>query len=384
MPKRVVVTKEPATKKTKFETAAIVPETPLLEALVGVDSLPNPCRQLLQVALPYCLATPPSDRHKFQLQMLDRITTIFDSIEEQRRAALNEEEGQLVSAQAEKDAANVELEAQRAATSKKKEECDEKGKHASTAKESFAQHKEATNSAEKQAEELVSNKAKLEATQESFQGILKDCWEPLKDGVFPGTQWAKRNKTIVEFIKKMGDQVQMEGSLLDALEVALKIKPEQRTSFALLALEHAEARYKDRAECLTQEISALADARQAYQAAIDNAKSAQDEKQKELEDAEKDWDMEQSQWVELENSVAAAAQALEKKEDKVQDSKTVISSMTDDLEKFREIPALLSKLKFPTATEEEAVEIGASEEAPQIPVSEALEPEAQAPMVEAA
>jgi hypothetical protein len=387
MPKRVVATKEPVAKKAKVDVAVAAPETPLLDALAGVEHIPKPCRELLQIALPYCLATSPSERHKFQLEMLDRITTIFDNIEEQRWVALSEEESQMASVQAEKDAAALDLETKQAATSQKKNECDEKSNHVNAAKDELAQAKKATTSAEKQDEEVGANKAKLDAIQESFQGILKESWQPLKDGAFPGTQWSKRNKTITEFMKKMTEQVQMEGSLLDALEVTLKTKPEQRSSFALVALEHAEDCYKDRTESIAREISSVTEERNAHQATIEAATAAQHEKEKLLEDAVKERDAEQCQWVDLENTAAVAKQMLQNMENKVEDAKTIVSSLTDELEKFREIPALLSKLKCPNTAHEETVEmegVGAVEESAQTSVPDALEPEAPVPMVEAA
>jgi len=381
MPKRVAATKEPAAKKMKTESAA--PEAPLLEAL-GLVDLPKTCRELLQTALPHCLATSPSERHKFQLVMLDRITTMFDNVEEQKRATLNEEESQLASIRAEKDAAAADLETKKEATLNKKNECDEKSSSVTGAKEDVTKATEAVSAANQQAEELATKKAERVAAQEAFQDLLKESWQPLKDGALnTGTSWQKRHKAIADFLKKASEQVQMEGSLLDAIEATLKMKPEQRTKFAQLALEHAEDCFKNHADSIVQQTSVLAEEEVAHQAIIEAAKTSLVEKEKQQEDAEKDWESEQNKWVDLENIAAEAASKLKNTENKLDDASKIVESLAGELQYFVEIPALLSKLKDGSPTNEEPAETTIPEQVEAVepmPVLEAVEPMEPAPV----
>jgi len=377
MGKRVVATKEPVAKKPKVEASAAEPEAPLLDALAAVNSIPKPCRELLQTALPFCLATPAAERHKFQLEMLDRITTMFDNIEEQKRATLNEAETQVLAIQAEKDAAVADLETKKATALSKQSDCEEKSKAVNVAKEAVAQAKEAACIAEKQAEELAAKKATLIATQESFQVLLKEEWQTLKDVTYTGHSWQKRNKAISEFLKKCCEQAQMEGSLVDAVEAALKIKPEQRSNFALLALDHAEACFKTHMDGAAQHISSLAEEESSHQAAIDSARAALSEKEAQQKDAETAWDAEQTQWVDLENAKEGAANLLKSVENKLEDENNLVGHLADELKSFLQIPALLSELKSPTSTDQEISEtaqVASTEVVEPLAAPEAAEP----------
>jgi len=311
---------------------------------------------------------------------LDRITTMFDNIEEQKRATLNDEKNQLASIRAEKDVAVADLETKKEATLSKKNECDEKSNHVTAAKEEVSKAKEAVSAADSKAEELVAKKTDLAAAQTAFEQLLEASWQPLKEGALVGTSWQKRNKAIVDFLKKVCEQVQMEGSLYDAIEATLRIKPEQRTSFALLALEHAEECFKNRTESIAKEIVALTDEEAAHQAVIDAAKVALTEKEKQQEDAAKDWDSEQDMWVDLEKSVAEVAGQVKSLENKLDDASKIVESLTDELNYFVEIPALLSKLKSPSITNEEPTEMACVDEAEPAPVQEVVEPLEPAPV----
>lgn len=333
----------------------IGPEAPILACLAAEAGLPKPCMEMLQLSLPRCLKAVASERHSFETRILEFVTSVFIDIESKRREAIAKEQAELSSVQAEQETSAADLEKKRTIASERKGECDLKAKAVEAASAAVQEANEAHTAAQQAQEDFVAHKEKLYGDQEGFAKFVADVYQPLKDGAFASKDWRKRNQSIAEVQIKVTD-LGLEESLRDALGATLKIKPMDREEFAKGVLEYAERFFEEHKQKVSEEIASLDATAAAHAEAVTVAKSSLEEKQGELQALEKAWDEMQNEWVTLEDGCAEATRIVQGFEIKLPEITKRIAKATAELEKFLEMPALLSSLKDPSDLAAEAAD----------------------------
>jgi hypothetical protein len=346
-PKKQVASPKQTTKKAKtMQSPEAKPETPLLAALEQAEHVPKACRDMLQMALSRCLSTSCSERHKYQAELLDGISNVFAQMEEQKRTARGEAMAKVVSLQAEKEAVSTDMVAKKSSASSKKELSDEKGKFVEEAASAVKAAEIAVADAQKMQSDCEAQSKQLSADLGNFEELVSVHYTPLKAGTFAGNEWRKRNKVLGELLQKLSE-ASIEGSLLDAMDMVLKTKPDQRSAFSVLVLEHAEAFFASHKEQMVQQRSGLDEQANTHQKAHEAAQGVLDEKISTKKKAEEEWDTEQNEWVDLENKAAEAERSLKDLENALDEANEEVEALNNDLEKFLEVPALFAKLKDP-------------------------------------
>jgi chromosome segregation ATPase len=360
MGKRATNKEAKSPKKAKVARAQ---ETPVLTAIDAL-SIPTSAREMLKVALPYCLTD--REKHPFQAELLDSMQSLFQGVDQEKVAKLSDAEAKLQAAKTEKEKHVADIDAKRKDIASKKEVCDEKGKVVDEATDAVELAKKGLEEAKSKAEEFDVRKRSLETEQQSFEKLMKESWPPLKDGTFASNEWRKRNKSISELRQSLTATVKMEESLLDALEVTFKIKVDERDAFAKLSIEYAEDAFKNYCERVSRDILALAEEGASHKQAIEVAMTTLQEKEKAKELAEGEFETEQNLWVDLENSAVAATEALRKLDMSIEEADDELTSSKDELKEFRDMNSFFAKLIDPPAVEPEPVAEGAAEPQPAV------------------
>lgn len=336
----------------------------MLDFLGKCDEVPKPCREMLQTALPFCLEVVEADRHKFQVEICERVGSLLANTESKKKEHLAAVEAELVEMETEKGTAGSDTEAKKGASEAKKGECDEKGKVVDAHKQASDTAKQALSEAQAAEEEFKKKEADLQAEQENFAKLLADVYQPLKEGT--NKQWQVRNKHITEVTKKLKSLGAQE-SLADALAATLKMTPEKRQgTFAQATLKFTEEFFSNHTKQVASDIAGLSAEAQKHTTTIANAQAVLDEKNAALKTVEGEWDAMQDVWIALEEEAAKASRSLSQIEARIPRVSKNIDKAKADLEKFLELPALFAKLKEHSTT------------APEEPEPEEAEPEAAA------
>jgi chromosome segregation ATPase len=335
------------TKKARVEQKPATPEALVIATLVAADHLPKQCRDIFQASLPFCFSTACADRHKFQLEVLSNAQKVLDDMEAEKRSKVSEEENQLASVQTEKDATIAEREAKAASAEGKKKECDEKSGQVDEATKAVEAAADAVKAAQNRKEECLDKKNKLSADLADFQTLLSTSYQPLKDGSFPGREWQKRNKMVTEFLKKLGAATKIEASLMEAMEVLFKTRPDQRETFAKTTLEFVEKALDDHTQSISQQIPALDDQAAAHEKEIEADEAVLSEKKSQKESVEKEWDEAQKEWVEMDTEACKARSKVQTIELKVEEVQAEVNLAKQALEEFLNVSAAFAQLKEP-------------------------------------
>lgn len=162
----------------------------------------------------------------------------------------------------------------------------------------------------------------------------------------------------------------MEESLLDALDVTFKIKPEQRDAFAKTTLEYAEDAFTKVGEKIAQDIAALDEEGAGHKKAIEDALATLQEKEKAKESAEGELETQQNMWVDLENAAFQMAEASKRHDIGLEEAGKELELAKEDLKEFRDVNSLLAGLINPPAEPEPVVEQSVSDACATTPAAE--------------
>jgi len=356
-PKRAGATKTAPAKRAK--TAA--PEAPLLEFLGKCDEIPKPCREMLQAAVPICLEVVEAERHKFQIEVLERVSALLSTVEGQKREVISGHETELAEIGVEKDKAAAELDTRKAASAGKKAECDSKQEFVDKAMEVSNAAKKELEGAQAAKAEFDSKKEGLLAEQEGFAKLLGEVFNPLKDGSCAAKGFQKTK--LIDQLKKKLKELGAQESLGDALAATLKMTPEKREgTFAKATMQFAEEYFTKHTAKVAADIGGLDGEEASLTAAIAKAEGVATEKKAALDDLTKEWDAMQDIWIGLSNEEGQAEKELKKIEARIPRVNKNIDKSKFDLEKFLEIPELFAKLKEKSTAAPEEPEEPAEEE----------------------
>jgi len=358
-PKRTGGAQAPTAKKAK----TVAPEAPVLDFIGKCDDIPKSCRQMLQAAVPICLEIVEGDRHKFQVEVLDRVAALLAGVESRKRGAASEGDGALAAINADKEKAAADAAAKKGVADAKQAECEEKGKIVDAAREVRDGAQKVLTDAQKAQADFNAKKAGLITEQESFNKLMTDVYEPLRDNTHSGN-WRQRNKLISELVKKLSD-LGAQDSLAEALGTTLKMTPDKREgTFAKATINFAGEYFNKHKATVAQDISALDTEESSHLTAVSGAESIVAEKKAALDVVEKEWSDIQDVWVGLENTSAEAARAHKQLEGQIPRAQKTIDKANADLEKFMEVPTLFAQLKEKSTVvpEEEPAEEPVEEE----------------------
>lgn len=337
-PKRTSGAKAPTAKKAKI----VAPEAPVLDFIHKLGDIPKPCREMLEAAVPICFEVVASERHQFQVDILEKVATLIADVECKKREAIAGAEAELAEIQVEQGKSRADAEAKQSVSASKKSECDEKGKVVDAARDVSNGAKAVLTAAQKEEATFNKKKAALLAEQEGFAKLLSETLQPLKDGTLGGQ---KRTKMIGEIKNKLSE-LGAQASLGEAVVTTLKMTPEKRAgTFAKATMSFADEYFAKHTAKLSQDISGLDAEAAMHTAAIAAAEARAAQEKAALDVVDKEWDTMQDGWLALEKESADAARALQKIEAGMPKVTRTIEKLKADLDKFLETPALFAKLK---------------------------------------
>lgn len=340
-----------ATKKAKVQEAeepadAIALElAPIIAALSSSKHLAS-CCDMLEVALPHCIADLASERHGFQSRVLELTTSALKGLEETARADLHEAETGADSLRTQANVARSDFDVAQQLADSKKAQSDAKGIEVGKLdNEVKAVRKEIQDNAQKK-DALLASKGKLEAEKEAFHSVVSDIWEPLKACQFSPQSWRKRDKFVADLIEKLSP-LSLEASLIEALQVALKMKLDQRSHFAQKAFSCAEGAFDKHTTLLAERIvEAVNDevacdkAVVALEARLAEVLGRQDKEDKEYVEF-------QNCWADLETKAAEAKNTTKACDAEVQEALDGVETLKSKVEAALGISASFATLLDP-------------------------------------
>jgi len=361
---------------------------PIFGALAEADcqqKLPEACREMLKQALPFCVAEHGEERHEYQCKVLALVSDAFSQVEAAKRADVEAGEQKVASLTSSLETAKAELEAAEADATKQKGTSDEQGK---TVKEKEAAEKaaeQALEAAKKAVQDFHTKKAQMESEIETFGKVFEELWKPLLEGHFPGPQWRKRDKMVVEFVKAL-EPVHMEASLIEAITTTLKTKTDQRGAFANLALTKAGEKLSEYKEKLTSEFAALDVEEQACQQTVATATSTLEAATADKKKEDEEHITLQNNWVDADNKAFNARKAVDKYQGELQAAEAEASTVKQSLDSFQGIQSQVKALNEAPPPEPTAPEASPQkdqqEASPQKDI--AMSPASEAPVAVAA
>jgi chromosome segregation ATPase len=331
-----------ASPAKKAKTAA--PEAPLMSFLNKCDDIPKPCKEMLQTAVPQCLAVTGADRHKFQSEIVDYVASVLATEEGKRREAVATEEAALKGIEAETAEHASVAEAKKAAAAAKKGECDEKKAVVNAAKEASDAAKKMLTDAKTAEKAFNEKKKELLSEQGRFAKLLADVFQPMKEGALKASGH-KRNKLAAELKKKLVE-LGAQQTLGDAIVSISKMTPEkQKGSFAQVSLKFAEEYFTAHTAKVAKDIAGLDEEANGIAAAIAAADAKVTETKAALEVVQKEFDEIHEVWEKSSGEASEEAKVLKQFEAKVPRSAKSVEKAQTDLTKVSDLLALFSKLK---------------------------------------
>lgn len=277
---------------------------PILLALAASEKTAN-SHDTLQAALPHCLVVGKEERHSFQNRIIDLTASALSGLGDAARAQLAEAEGAAGNLRAQLAVTQSDFETEQRVADGKKEESDAKA----IVVEEFGGQVEAAKQGVKaeieKKDEFLASKATLSSDQEAFQKVLEDLWQPLKASSFVAQAWRKRDKCCTELVEKT-KVLALEESLVEALKATLKMKVDQRSTFAAKALSCVEDAFNKHQALLADRVAGAAGEEAAREAAVAEAEAKLTAVQAQLAEHDKEYEGLQNVWAELESKAGVA------------------------------------------------------------------------------
>lgn len=343
---------------------------PILSALSASAKHSAVC-DMLRAALPHCLGEVSTERHSFQTRMLDLTASALKSLEETARTDLAEAEtiaekfrSEAITARSNFEVAKGLGEAKKAESDAKLAEVEKLGGEVKAAKlevQTQVQKKEA----------FLESKASLATEQEAFQTVLTEMWEPLKACKFLSQQWRKRDKCITDMVEKLAP-LSLDASLVEGLQVALKLKLDQRSAFAQRALSFTEDAFEQHKEKFVQRLAATGDEEIACDKAVAEAEAKLAVVQAEHAKEDKESDELQNAWVELDTQSQEAESTATAADAEVQNAAEDVEAQRAELEAALGFASSFAALRDPPAVVEQPEVV--AEEVPEEVAEEVPQP----------
>jgi len=316
---------------------------PIIAALGSSEETVN-CCDILRAALPHCLAEATEQRHSFQAKMLDLTASALVGLDAAARTGLAEAQTLADKLRTDATVATSESEVSHTLATAKKEESDAKGVEVEALKGNVDAAKLEVQGEVQKKETFLASKAALIAEHEAFQKVMEEMWQPLRTCSFTGQQWRKRDKVCTDLFEKLAP-LSLEESLVEALEVALKLKLEQRSDFALKAFASADEVFDKHTATLAERIAGTA----AEEAACDKSVSDAEEKLQVVKgqhaEQDKEYDELQNAWAEAETKAEEAKTAAKGLDAEVEDAIADVETCKSELEAALAVSASFAALR---------------------------------------
>jgi len=380
-----VATKAPvAAKKAKVVAE---PEDPLTQQLSSIfaalenSDLQSEACEIFRASLPLCIAEAKTDRHHFQSQMLELATAAVKKMEEDSKTALTEAEEKVSTLRNQGIIATANFEAAQKLAAVKKEQCDAKGKEIEQLQGERDAMKQAVTDAQKAKEDFLAGKAEMIASGEAFQKVLEEMWTPLKGATFSGQQWRKRDKLLAELMEKL-QPLKLDASLTEALQAAMRLRLDQRGSFAEKAFTCAEEAFQKHKASLAEQIAGAAAQEEACDKAVVDAEAKHAEALARYTAEDKVSDELQNAWADLETESGKTKMKAEEMDNDIQEAVSDVAERKTELEAAIAVTAtFMGLLEPPAVVSPEPVH---EENEPAAVVEPAVNMETEAPVAVAA
>lgn len=359
-PTRAATSKKVKASPTTEEHAAPIPAEiePVFELLRNVD-LPKSCKDMLQAAVLPCLRTEKDNRHIYQEQVADILSSLFANVEAGRCADVAQIEEQCAALAKERGEAMERAETARASATAVKEKSDNLAVLADTADKALQAGRAACQAAHEKHRVLLQKGVERTTEKEGLQKIGSDLLRPLEVGEVTGAQWRRRDKMckdLVDFLRPLG----LEESLALALTPALKEKVEQRGIFAKKAVQFASDLLAGSIDNISNEIVGLeGEAAQQLQeeetlkAEADNLRAAWDASVENYNAMQNEWADQQTNANEVAEVVKSFEPRQKDIEQNLEAAKSRLEAFSANMSKFRQLMENGAKVEFPAIAQAE-------------------------------
>lgn len=332
---------------------------PILAAL-STSKLEGSSCDMLEAALPHCLADAPAQRHAFQARIIALTTSALKDMEESAHTELKESESGAENFRSQATVARSDFEAAKQLANAKKEESDAQGVAVDKLDEEVKMVKLELEGAVQKKTDALASKEGLVAEQEAFQKVLDDLWQPLKASTFSPQAWRKKDKCVADLVEKLRP-LGIEASLISALQVALKMKLDQRSSFAQRALASAEDAFEKHKASVAQRIVDAGSEEVALDKANADAEAKLAEVQARHDKERKEYFDSQNSWAELETKAEEARNAADNLDAETQGALEEVETFKSQLNGALAISVSFAALLDPPVVQEQALEEVAQE-----------------------
>jgi len=317
---------------------------PIFAALGGFEELPDAVRELLRHALPFCVAeVAGEERHDYQLKVLALVSDAFSQVETAKREEVETLEQKVESLKAQLESGKSQMASAEEDAKSHKAASDAQGEKTNEKEAASKAAAQAVEAAKQAVQDFIVKKGEMETGIQAFDKVLEEMWNVLLDGSFPGVhpaaRWRKRDALIKELVKTL-EPVSMEGSLLDAVTAALKIKTDQRGNFAKLAIDKAGEKFQDHKAKLAADFAASDATEEELKQQVGLAESALEAANAEKTKEDEEHVNLQNKWVEIDEKAFNAKREVESLEKELQ---AVIAEAAASKERFEAFQAVLAQ-----------------------------------------
>jgi len=194
--------------------------------------------------------------------------------------------------------------------------------------------------------DFFDSKTAFIADEEDFQKVLSDLWEPLKTYAFQGAQWRKRDKLVAELVEKLSP-LNLDASLVDALQAAMGLRKEHRGGFALKAFDAAEEAFEKHQALLAERVAGTAAEEGLRANAVTEAEATASQAEEKHSAQDKEYDELQNAWAELETNSNKAGSSATMCQKMMQENLLEVESRKTELDAALAVAAAFAEMMDP-------------------------------------
>jgi len=301
-------------------------------ALADAEDLPESVRSLLSAKLPQSLGVALEDRHPYQARLAEMVGEALSGIEarlQERLESASKEVGDADGARAGLEAAAAEaqaaVEAKEVALKDQKDALTGVVKDLKSAKSALAEAEVARKTGDADIEMVV-------AKQEQLGAFHKDVCVPLASGV---GQEAMTDE-ILKRVAKVGEDFDMDASLLSSLPGAIVADPEARGEFDRLVITQLDDHVTQQLNALADQVGAAEPAKAERQRKVEEARTALEGLEEQQRASSVAVVAADAAWKEAASYLSAAQKALRDFGPEMQNTAKRCDALKEKLEDFRD------------------------------------------------
>eukprot|EP00929_Paragymnodinium_shiwhaense_P041964 TRINITY_DN21794_c0_g1_i2.p2 TRINITY_DN21794_c0_g1~~TRINITY_DN21794_c0_g1_i2.p2 ORF type:complete len:322 (+),score=91.18 TRINITY_DN21794_c0_g1_i2:70-1035(+) len=242
----------PTKKKKTEEKPAAVSEPASkfsdIDRALADASMPEHICAMLRAVLPHCLEKPLSDRHEYEVGVLDMVREALEQTEDSLRKASEDSADKHRLATEERDSRDEAVVAATKVLEEAAAQTQAKAKAAEDARAALQDGRGKLTMARREQAEGDAPAVSAEGNAAALSAAVKDVFEPLRAAGC--CDKPDLNASLAE-LERAGKACQVESSLMDSLACALKKAPDSRGAFDSIVLEQFDKQAAARIEKLT-------------------------------------------------------------------------------------------------------------------------------------